>query len=173
MNTKSINRNVWALTLSLGLGAIGYSTLSAQTADSPKRTDGKQKPTLTPAVGNPNAKCVLCVGENCYVIQTLNCSDLVLAPSDVCRPVLRQIGVEYHSPTEAYAVIDQKRYRLASDEAQAKFDEMLKQHKGKYERGEFERALAPVVARKGIISQARINAIANGGEVKELKQPRP
>lgn len=33
MNTKGINRNVWALTLSLCLGVIGYSTLSAQAAE--------------------------------------------------------------------------------------------------------------------------------------------
>ena len=32
MNSKSINRNVWALTLSLGLGVIGYCTFSAQAA---------------------------------------------------------------------------------------------------------------------------------------------
>ena len=33
MNSKGINRNVWALTLSLCLGVIGYSTLSAQAAE--------------------------------------------------------------------------------------------------------------------------------------------
>lgn len=36
MKSKSINRNVWALTLILCLGVLGYSTLRAQTADAPK-----------------------------------------------------------------------------------------------------------------------------------------
>lgn len=36
MNSMSINRNVWVLTLSLYLGVIGFSTLSAQAADAPK-----------------------------------------------------------------------------------------------------------------------------------------
>jgi hypothetical protein len=37
MKSKSINRNIWAaLTLILCLGVLGYSTLSAQTADAPK-----------------------------------------------------------------------------------------------------------------------------------------
>lgn len=36
MNSKGINRNVWALTLSLCLGVIGYSTFSAQAADRPQ-----------------------------------------------------------------------------------------------------------------------------------------
>ncbi|MFI5395988.1 MAG: hypothetical protein ACHQ9S_10685 [Candidatus Binatia bacterium] len=49
MNSKSISRNVWALTLSLCLGVIGYSTFSAQAAEPPqaavppKRADGQQK----------------------------------------------------------------------------------------------------------------------------------
>lgn len=41
MNSKSINRNVWALTLSLCLGVIGYSTLGAQAADQSKAVEKK------------------------------------------------------------------------------------------------------------------------------------
>jgi hypothetical protein len=33
MNSKAVDRNVWAVTLSLCLGVIGYSTLSAQAAE--------------------------------------------------------------------------------------------------------------------------------------------
>ena len=44
MNSKSINHNVWALTLSLCLGVIGYSTLSAQAAD-PQKTGERRTPT--------------------------------------------------------------------------------------------------------------------------------
>ena len=36
MKSKSINPNVWALTLILCLGVLGYSTVNAQTADAPK-----------------------------------------------------------------------------------------------------------------------------------------
>ena len=36
MNSKSINRDVWALTLSLCLGVIGFSTFSAQAAEERK-----------------------------------------------------------------------------------------------------------------------------------------
>jgi len=49
MNSKSINRNVWALTLSLCLGVIGYSTFSAQAADAPKATKE-----TTAAIPEPN-----------------------------------------------------------------------------------------------------------------------
>lgn len=41
MNSKGINRNVWALTLSLCLGVIGFSALSAQAADPQKATERK------------------------------------------------------------------------------------------------------------------------------------
>ena len=36
MKSKSINRNVWVLTLILCLGVLGSSTLRAQTAAAPK-----------------------------------------------------------------------------------------------------------------------------------------
>jgi cell division protein FtsB len=36
MKSKSINRNVWTLTLILCLGVLGYATLRAQTADASK-----------------------------------------------------------------------------------------------------------------------------------------
>lgn len=45
MNSKGINRNVWALTLSLCLGVTGFSTFSAQAADPPKMEVPKSPPT--------------------------------------------------------------------------------------------------------------------------------
>lgn len=43
MNSKSINRNVWALTLSLCLGVIGFSTFSAQAAERKAVTESSDK----------------------------------------------------------------------------------------------------------------------------------
>lgn len=66
MNSKrereSINRNVWALTLSLCLGVIGFSTLGAQAAEERKgiatEVDGK------PGPGHgPSLRCCECVGK--------------------------------------------------------------------------------------------------------------
>jgi hypothetical protein len=49
MNNKSINRNVWALTLGLCLGIISYSTFSVQAADAPKADEKRKFQTLSNA----------------------------------------------------------------------------------------------------------------------------
>lgn len=49
MNSKSINRNAWALTLSLCFGIISYSTFSVQAADAPKADEKRKFQTLSNA----------------------------------------------------------------------------------------------------------------------------
>ena len=50
MNRKSINRNVWVLTLSLCLGVIGYSTLLAQVANPQKAGEKKTRVVRPPSI---------------------------------------------------------------------------------------------------------------------------
>jgi hypothetical protein len=74
MNSKSINRNVWALTLSLGLGVIGFSTFNAQAAEERKGVSGE----VEDKKRGPSLPCCKCLGD----VVTLDLSTGKASPID-------------------------------------------------------------------------------------------
>jgi hypothetical protein len=64
-------------------------------------------------------------------------------------------SVDVKSRTEVSVVIGKDKFLLASDEAQAKFDEMWNKKKAKITMTELERTLAPIIQNNGTVTIKR------------------
>lgn len=110
---------------------------------------------------NINAACAIKFNDEWIVCNSCDCASYTGGLQCVDLPKTKAPKVEVISPNEVYLIVGQKKYRLASDEVQAKFDEELLKYKGKINYRQFEKILAPLIAKKGTISKTRINKIKN------------
>ncbi len=119
-----------------------------------------------------SARCLLLINGKVYDVGGLNCQDISLGVSDVCRDVY---AVSYQPPnsgnssTDKYVEFKSDKFLLSTDEGQAKFDALVKANNGKIDIKRFAKELAPIEAKGGRTSQARLDAIYKAAKMTQSK----
>lgn len=109
------------------------------------------------------------IGGKIVLLNNLSCTDVANCIGPYRCIDIPRCNVISSSPTVVYVVTGKNKYRLVSDEAQAKFEEILKakiRKKEKISQEELDNILLPLIAKNGIISQPRLERIVREFDAK-------